>query len=262
MTAPPDYIAAADLLLRNWSATTRIAELPGAMRPNTRAEGYETAAAVAERSGSAVAGWKIAATSEAGQKHINVEGPIIGRILKSRLLAPGAGVTLGGNIMRVAEAEFAFGFTKDLPARAEPYSQEEALDAVGSLHLSIEVPDSRYQDFTKVGAAQLIADTACASWLVLGPAVEVPWRHLDLSAHVVKGLRNGEQVVEGTGKAVLGGPLKALTWFVSEASRYCGGVKAGQFVTTGTCIIPMAIAPGDEVRADYGELGAISCRIV
>ena len=99
-------------------------------------------------------------------------------------------------------------------------------------------------------------------WLVLGPAVEAPWRHLDLSAHVVRGLRNGEQVAEGTGKAVLGGPLKALTWFVNEASRFCGGVKAGQFVTTGTCIIPMAIASGDEVRADYGPLGAISCRIV
>jgi 2-keto-4-pentenoate hydratase len=258
----PDFTAAADLLLSNWHATTRIPALPEEMRPQTRAEGYEAAAAVAQRSGSELAGWKIAATSEAGQKHINVDGPIIGRILRSRLLTPGAGITLGDNIMRVAEAEFAFGFAKDLPARAAPYSQEEALAAVGSLHLSIEVPDSRYQDFTKVGAAQLIADTACASWLVLGPAIEAPWRHLDLSAHVVKGFRNGGQAAEGTGKAVLGGPLKALTWFVNEASTYCGGVKAGQFVTTGTCIIPFAIAPGDEVRADYGALGAISCRIV
>jgi 2-keto-4-pentenoate hydratase len=164
--------------------------------------------------------------------------------------------------MRVAEAEFAFGFVSDLPARKEPYTQEEALAAVGSLHLSIEVPDSRYQDFTKVGASQLIADTACASWLVLGPAVDRPWRHIDLSSHVVKGFRNGEQVAEGTGKAVLGDPRKALSWFVNEASAYCGGVAAGQFVTTGTCIVPMAVAPGDEVRIDYGELGAMSCRIV
>ncbi len=256
-----DFTAAADLLLGNWQATTRIAELPRQIRPQTRAEGYEAAAAVAARSGSDVAGWKIAATSEAGQKHINVDGPIIGRILKSRLLSPGASIALGDNIMRVAEAEFAFGFAHDLPARAEPYSEAEALQAVGSLHLSVEVPDSRYQDFTRVGAAQLIADTACASWLVLGPPVEADWRHLDLSTHVVKGLRNGTQAAEGTGKAVLGGPIRALTWFVNEASTYCGGVKAGQFVTTGTCIIPMAIEPGDAVTADYGELGTISCRI-
>lgn len=258
----PDFAAAAQLLLNNWAATTRIGALPEAMRPSTRAQGYEAAAAVAAQSGSTVAGWKIAATSEAGQKHINVDGPIIGRILKSRLLPEGSSVTLGDNIMRVAEAEFAFGFAKDLPPRTEPYSQEEALAAVGSLHLSIEVPDSRYADFTKVGAAQLIADTACASWLVLGPALDKEWRHIDLSAHAVKGLKNGAVVAEGTGKAVLGDPRKALAWFVNEASTYCGGVKAGQFVTTGTCIVPMAVAAGDAVTADYGVLGTISCRIV
>ncbi|MCA3556499.1 fumarylacetoacetate hydrolase family protein [Aestuariivirga sp.] len=257
-----DFGPAADLLLNNWAGTARIAELPESMRPRTRAEGYEAAAAVAARSGSAVAGWKIAATSEAGQKHINVDGPIAGRILKSRLLPPGSTVTLGGNIMRVAEAEFAFGFAKDMPPRAEPYRQDEALDAVDALYLSIEVPDSRYMDFTRVGAAQLIADTACASWLVLGPAAGRPWRELDLSAHAVTGLINGAVKARGTGKAVLGDPRTALTWFLNEAATYCGGVKAGQFVTTGTCIVPMAVAPGDEVTVDYGVLGAISCTIV
>lgn len=256
-----DHAAAADLLLANWAATTRIAELPAGLRPQSRRDGYDAAAAVAARSGSTVAGWKIAATSEAGQKHINVDGPIIGRILARRLLAQGSPVTLGDNIMRVAEAEFAFGFAKDLPPRAEAYGEDEALDAVGSLHLSIEIPDSRYQDFTRVGAAQLIADTACASWLVLGPAVETPWRGLDLAAHGVKGFINGRPMAEGSGRAVLGDPRKALAWFVNEATTYCGGVKAGQFVTTGTCIVPMAVAPGDEVTIDYGVLGTISCRI-
>ena len=163
--------------------------------------------------------------------------------------------------MRVAEAEFAFGFGRDVAPRSTPYDMAEALDAVSSLHLSIEVPDSRYADFTKVGAAQLIADTACASWLVLGPAVEMPWRHIDLSQHKVMGYRNGEKVVEGTGKAVLGDPRNALTWFLNEACTYCGGVRAGQFVTTGTCVIPYAIAPGDLIQVDYGELGTLSATI-
>lgn len=261
MTAAPDFTAAASLLLQNWAATTRIAELPEPLRPRSRAQGYAAAAELARRSGSAVAGWKIAATSEAGQRHINVDGPLAGRILASRLKAPGAEVPLGNNIMRVAEAEFAFGFVKDLPLRSTPYSDEEAMDAVGSLHLSIEVPDSRYADFTKVGPAQLIADTACASWLVLGPAVEASWRDIDLSSHAVRGFINGALKAEGSGKAVLGDPRKALTWFVNEAAAYCGGVRSGQFVTTGTCFVPAAIAPGDEVKIDYGVLGSIACRI-
>ena len=253
--------AAALILLQHWQETTRIDGLPGHCRPQSRAEGYAIAARLAELSGQESRGWKIAATSEAGQRHINVDGPLIGRILAHRLLPPSSSVTLGDNIMRVAEAEFAFALATDLPPRGRDYSLDEALTAVSSLHLSIEVPDSRYSDFTKVGAAQLIADTACASWLVLGPPVEADWRRLDLAAHRVSGTRNGTQAADGTGKAVLGDPRLALQWFVNEAARYSGGVKAGQFVTTGTCIVPMAIAPGDAVTIDYGDLGTISANI-
>lgn len=248
------------ILLENWRANRRIDGLPESVRPRSRAEGYRIAAAVA--AGQVVAGWKIAATSKAGQRHINVDGPLAGRILKDRLLAPGAKVPLGDSIMKVAEAEFAFGFAKSLPPRAAAYTQEEVMAAVGSLHLSIEVPDSRYKDFTKVGADQLIADTACACWLVLGPPVAAEWRGLDLSQHVVTGHKNGAEVARGTGAAVLGDPRIGLTWLVNEAATYCGGISAGQFVTTGTCIVPFAIAPGDRLRMDYGVLGSIEASII
>ena len=256
-----DEDKAGRILLENWRANTRIEALPEALRPRSRAAGYAIAAALAKASGQPVAGWKIAATSKAGQKHINVPGPLGARILQDRLLTPGAAVPLGDNIMKVVEAEFAFSFGQAMPARAEAYSQEETAAAVAALHLSIEVPDSRYKDFTKVGADQLIADTACASWLVLGPPVAVEWRKLDLARHVVVGFRNGVEVSRGTGEAVLGGPLIALTWLVNEASAYCGGISAGQFVTTGTCIAPFAIAPGDALRMDYGVLGSIEASV-
>ncbi len=85
--------------------------------------------------------------------------------------------------MKVAEAEFAFVLGKAMPERGTPYTQAEVMDAVTALHLSIEVPDSRYADFTKVGAPSLIADMACPAWLALGPAVEADWRGIDLAEH-------------------------------------------------------------------------------
>ena len=253
---------AAELLLANWRASTRIDALPQDCRPESREQGYAIAAAIASQSGQAVAGWKIAATSEAGQRHINVDGPLAGRILADRLRGPGAEVPLGDNIMRVAEAEFAFAFGSDLPPRGAPYEMDEAMAEVSALHLAIEVPDSRYDDFTKAGAAQLIADTACASWLVLGEAVAADWRRIDLAAHAVAGFRNGAKVAEGAGRAVLGDPRLALVWFVNEAARHCGGVRKGQFVTTGTCLVPIAIAPGDRLGMDFGTLGGIAASIV
>jgi 2-keto-4-pentenoate hydratase len=252
---------AAAILLKSWRGLTRIDALPEACRPGDRREGYEISAAVARLSGDQVAGWKIAATSAAGQKHINVDGPLGGRILKSRLIPPGGTADIDGTKMRVAEAEFAFVLGRAMPPRGTPYSQAEVMDAVTALHLSIEIPDSRYADFTLVGAPSLIADLACPSWLVLGPAVTAEWRGIDLSTHRVVAYKNGAEAAAGTGQAVLGDPRIALAWLVNEAAEYGDGVEAGQFVTTGTCVIPVPIQKGDEIRADYGSLGSLSVKV-
>jgi 2-keto-4-pentenoate hydratase len=104
----------------------------------------------------------------AGQRHLNVDGPLAGRLFGERAFKAGAEGPFGANHMRVAEAEFAFRMAVDLPPRREPYSVDEVLAAVATLHPTIEIPDSRYDDFTVVGAAQLIADNACAHYFALG----------------------------------------------------------------------------------------------
>ena len=207
---------AADVLWRTWMAPARIDELPAECRPSTRADGYAIQAAVIGRSGQRLAGWKIAATSQAGQRHIAVGGPLAGPLLDGRLLAGSAAAPLATNHMRVAEAEFAFRFGRAVPSRTEPYTPGEVLAAVQSLHAAIEVPDSRYVDFTKVGAAQLIADCACACWYRIGDAVRADWRQDDLVSHEVTAHRNGAEAGAGSGANVLGDPRVALTLLVNE----------------------------------------------
>jgi 2-keto-4-pentenoate hydratase len=107
----------------------------------------------------------------------------------------------------------------------------------------------------RVGAPQLIADTACACWFILGPATSADWRSRNLVTHTVTAYRNGELAATGSGANVLGDPHVALAWLVNELCTYGDGIAAGQFVTTGTCVIPVPIKPGDRVRADFGELG-------
>jgi len=252
---------AAKLLWRHWQASTRIEALPETLRPTDRAAGYRIGAALAAHAGQNVVGWKIAATSKAGQAHINVDGPLGGRLLADRMIAPDQSVTLGDNIMNVAEVEFAFRFAQALPPRGEDYSYDEVMRAVESLHPSIEIPDSRYQDFTSVGAASLIADTACACWLMIGEAFDESWRDLDLANHEVRALKGDEIVATGAGRAALGDPRLALHWLVNEVARYAEGIQAGDVVTTGTCVVPVPIERGDYVIADYGPLGRMSIAI-
>lgn len=59
----------------------RMAALPADCRPVTLDEGYAVQDAMAAACGQATAGWKIAATSEAGQRHIGVSEPIGGASL-------------------------------------------------------------------------------------------------------------------------------------------------------------------------------------
>ena len=256
--------AASDLLWRHWQEGRLLPALPEEMRPVTRAEGYAVQACLESRGGAPLFGWKIAATSRGGQAHINVDGPLAGRLLAETIRDNGDAVPLGSNQMRVAEAEFAFRMARDLPPRALPYTAEEALAAADTLHPAIEIPDSRYEDFTKVGAAQLIADDACAHLFVLGPAAPSSWRELDLAALAMIGTVTGASGAverEGSGANVLGDPGLALAWLVNELSGLGITLRAGEVVTTGTCLTPLPIAPGDLVRADFGRLGEVSVRI-
>jgi 2-keto-4-pentenoate hydratase len=250
-------VRAAGILWQHWRDKTQLDELPPDCRPGERADGYAIQAEVARLSGQAVAGWKIAATSAAGQRHINVDGPIAGRLLAGRWLPEGAAISLDGNRMRVAEAEFAFRLARPLTKRPAAFSVDEVLAAVGSLHPAIEVPDSRYVDFARVGGPQLIADTACASWFVLGAGAPETWRAMDLAAHRVTAYRNDEVAGEGGGFNVLGDPRVALTWIANELRVFGDGLRAGDVVITGTCVTPVAIAPGDRIRMDFGALGGI-----
>jgi len=258
-TAP---MQAARQLWQHWQAGTTLEALPDACRPLTREQGYAAQACLPQASGRSVLGWKIAATSAAGQRHINVGGPLAGRILSGQTLKPGARVPPAGNRMKVAEAEMAFVFARDIAARPQQaYTVDEVMQAVASLHPSIEVPNSRFAQFTGAGEAQLLADNACAHQFILGPRAPEGWQRLDLAAHPAAAKvthRDGSHWErEGSGAAVLGDPRIALAWLVNELSTLGIGLQAGQFVTTGTCMVPLELQEGDRVDVDFGVLGRI-----
>ena len=254
----PHQIAAASRTLHDhWRAGTKFGDLEASLRPRDRAEGYAIQAAIENYATGNLFGWKIAATSEAGQKHINVDGPMAGRILSDTVIPDGGTASMAGNEMRVAEPEFAFRMAADLPPRASPYTVQEVLDAVDTLHPAIEIPDSRFADFVSAGAAQIIADNACAHLFVLGAPTKTNWRALDLVEEKPVIMLGGKQFI-GHGRNVLGDPRIALAWLANELRGLGVTLKAGQIVTTGICHPPLPIQSGDLFAADFGSIGKVS----
>ena len=255
--------AAALQLLPAWEAPLQISAIDAQYRPQTRGEGYAVQQSLFEATGDKAIGWKIAATSTAGQAHIGVSGPLAGRLLASRCLTDGAAVSMRGNVMRVIEAEFAFRMGSDVLALGDsPLSVPQVMAQVAELHLAIEIPNSRYQDFVTAGEAQLIADFACASHMVLGSALSTDWRSVDLAAQAVQVSRGGKLVAQGRGANALGDPRVALTWLANELISHGLCLRQGEVVITGTCVVPVPVEEGQRLFAQFPGLGEVSVAIV
>jgi 2-keto-4-pentenoate hydratase len=258
---------ASDLLWHTWHSGAVIDTLPAHCKPADRAQAYAVQALLEARSSKPLAGWKIAATSIAGQQHINVTGPIAGRLLAERVHAAGVVLPLAGNRMRVAEPEFVFRMGRSLAPRSVAFTVDEVMAAVADLHLGIEVPDSRYANFVTAGEPQLIADNACAHEFVLGPQAPSIWRSIDLSTHAVYAAVEGSghsaprrYTRAGSGANVLGDPRVALTWLANALRGLGIALRQGQIVTTGTCMQPLELQAGDTVVVDYGVLGSMQAQ--
>ena len=114
-------------------------------------DGYAIQEILEHESQAALFGWKIAATSSAGQNHIGVNGPMAGRLIESMVSYDGDVLPLVGNNMRVAEPEFAFKLGHSLPPRTSAYSLNEVMSSVSELFLALEMPASRFTDFARAG---------------------------------------------------------------------------------------------------------------
>ena len=91
-----------------------------------------------------------------------------------------------------------------------------------------------------------------------GPAAALLW--LALSAAPAHAAPEGPALMRVVPDRALDDPRAALTWIVNELSSLGIALEPGEIVTTGTCMTPLEIEPGDHVVADFGSLGVVEVR--
>ena len=253
---------AARILWELWRGGTFVDGLPGDCRPADLAAGYAVQAAMTRLSGQRPVGYKIAASSAAGQQHLKITHPVYGRLYDSQMVADGGRAAWIDHPMSMAELEFAFEIAETVPVRAAPYEWPELSDFVAAMHIGIELPGSRFMDPAAAGIAQIVADNACAGYYTKGPRTSAGWRDADLAGHRVKMRVNGVEKTTGVGSDALGDPRLSLAWLVNELSRNGIALAAGQLVTTGVCGQPVPVFRGDEVTGDFGCFGTVRVQMV
>lgn len=245
-----DIAQAAQILTEAWRAGAALPALPETCRPRSAAEAYAIQDAAAAVLGEKVVGWKVGATGAMARKLLKTRVPFAGRVYASRVHKTGATIPSGAYPMRGLEAEIAFKLGKDLPPRTRPYTAGEVRRAIASVHPAIEIVSSRWTDWLAVGVHSVIADHGANGALVLGRPFAAGLAS-DLDALAVEMKVDGAVVGQGTGAAVIGGPLGSLLWLANLLRRR-GGLQAGQFISTGTCTGLVKAAPGTSVVASYG----------
>ena len=124
-----------------------------------------------------------------------------------------------------------------------------------SLHPTIEVVDSRYQDFRSLDRLQVLADNFSNGALVYGAAAS-EWQGVDLVHPPIAVTADGKPFADCTGLRA-GDPISLFVALVNLVANKRGGVPAGTFVTTGTHTGLVFTEPGVMIRAEYGPLGRV-----
>lgn len=240
--------AAALLLAARRDPSKRLAALPDAMKPKDRAGAYAIQAAIAKEFG-AIGGWKVSPFGADAP-------PMCGALPASGIQASPATVSPDGACMRGIEAELAVKIGRDLPPRATPYSRDEVIAAIASLHPVIELLDSRYVEVTKVDMPSNIADSQSHGGLVYGPGRD-DWTDLDLAEVSMEQHVDGKLDASRTGMP--GGDLIGeVVWLANEGSVWAGGLKAGQFVTCGSWSGANRVGAGAKVKVTFASVGEVS----
>jgi 2-keto-4-pentenoate hydratase len=160
---------------------------------------------------------------------------------------------------RGLEAEIAFLIGKDLPPRTPAYSRDEVIAAIASCHPAIEVMESGLADPMQAVRMSMIADLQMHGGFVYGPAY-ADWKSVDFSKETVTLAVDGVLRVERTGSNTSGDLIRLLPWLANEGAARTGGLKAGQWVTTGSWTGVSQGAAASEVSVKFSTVGRVDLR--
>jgi len=212
--------------------------------------------------GRTLRGHKVGLTSRAMQQSSQINEPDFGDLLSDMFFDAGADLPMQRFIVPRVEVELAFVLGRAL--RGPGVTVFEVLAATDYVVPALEIIDARIQQIDPATKAtrrvtDTISDNAANAAVVLGGR---PIRPLDTDLRWVSALlyRNGTIEESGVAAAVLNHPANGVVWLANKLAQYNVALSAGQIILGGSFTRPVNAAQGDMFHADYGPLGAITCR--
>ena len=153
---------AADILYNSRINLKKIKLLQEECIPKSSAEAYVIQNEVAKRyikknKETLIIGKKIGCTNKAAQIQLNVKESFFGNIFSDNISKSNCIINSEKYFGPYVEPEFSFVMKNELDISKAPYSVNTVYESILAILPSIEIVDSRYDDWTNVGVNNLIA---------------------------------------------------------------------------------------------------------
>ena len=222
----------------------RLDPTPQSAPPDT-VQAYAVQAGVMQAMELSVGAWKVGGPLT-GQPAM---APIFGADLhRSPLQMPARKGRIG------IECEIAFCLGQDLDP-GNQHDRASLLRAIDAVIPVIELVDARLKDFEDAPPLWKLADNQVNEGLLLGERAAVEPAFWEATA--IRLSVDGDLRKQANGPNPGGDSLDLLVWLANHVGTHCGGLCAGQIVTTGSYSGLDMIAAGQTVEADFGPLGSL-----
>lgn len=211
-----------------------------------------------------LAGWKQGGIGAAmladGSPAPAVYGPLVGK-----WIVPETSASLSISRLQLFGVEAEFGFR--MKATPTPRCSDELLSeadvwaAVSHIELCIEVVGRRHT-ISDATSLENLADASCAAAVVCGMNWPVdtpncPTPAILQACQASISVNGVEKAAGGGEKNPLGSPVASLTWCANHLLTRGLCLEPGQLVIAGACCKTREWSSGDEIVANFGDLGQV-----
>lgn len=209
-----------------------------------------------EEVGRRLAGHKIGLTSKVMQVATGITEPDYGAIFADQIYENGSVIEHAKYSNVRIEVELAFVLKEDV--KGPNATIFDVLNATDYVVPALEILSSRIEMEGRT-IVDTISDNAALGAMVYGGN---PVKPSDIDLRWVSALlyRNEQIEDSGVAAAVLNHPANGVVWLANKLAAHGDILKAGEIILAGSFTKPMWVYAGDTVHADYGNLGAITCR--
>ncbi len=225
-----NFSTAAQQYLARRVTGTKAQCLPESERPTSIEDALAVHQEMIKQRSDTVGGWKC--LLPLGEDKIIV-APIFSNTVQSGDVCH---LMMDKNVARI-EPEIVFMLNKDLPARAEDYSEQEIDDAIGGCYMALELMQSRFHEDAGNEFAESLADCMLNQGLFIGPEIDkaLAYAAAEINITVTQTEVEGDdtvKVLEGKHPNPL--PQLPVYWLINFMSKRGTSFKKGEAITTGS----------------------------